>query len=113
MKEDIRYIINKKAGMVICVLSGCKYIACKRVFKYTHYYNNFLWKINNTFVGVAKCAPEDEWDEEFGKKLAFFRARKKRNKAINNAVNEAIKTIENEVETLKKYGIHKELEWEE
>ena len=26
-------------------------------------------------VGMAVCGPEDEWDEEYGKKLAFNRAR--------------------------------------
>lgn len=29
------------------------------------------------FRGVAKCNPEDEWDEDFGKKLAMARAETK------------------------------------
>lgn len=29
------------------------------------------------FTGKAICAPEDEWDEELGKKIAFARAKEK------------------------------------
>ena len=29
------------------------------------------------FTGKAVCAPEDKWDEELGKKIAFARAKEK------------------------------------
>ncbi len=114
MSEDIRYIINKDKGVVVCILSGCTYIGFDRLRKYFPKYSlcdNF--EIKDEYVGVAKCAPEDVWDEEYGKKLAFFKARKKRNKAINNMLGEHVKIIERQLDDLKKYGIHKTPEWEE
>lgn len=34
-------------------------------------------KMPYRFVGKAVCAPEDEWNEELGKKIAFARAKEK------------------------------------
>lgn len=34
-------------------------------------------KMPYRFVGKAVCAPEDKWDEELGKKIAFARAKEK------------------------------------
>ena len=34
-------------------------------------------KMPYRFIGKAVCAPEDEWNEELGKKIAFARAKEK------------------------------------
>lgn len=36
----------------------------------------------NKFVGIAKCAPEDTWDEHTGRMIAFDRAKFKYDKAF-------------------------------
>lgn len=38
--------------------------------------------INSEYVGIAKCHPDDEFNEEFGKRLALIRAKKKYFNAI-------------------------------
>ncbi len=116
MDEDIRYIVNKNRRAVVCIITGCKYLASYRLYKYIPDWSKRYSDdccIPDKYVGVAKCAPEDTWDEEFGKKLAFFKARKKRNRAINKAIEKQIKEIEKQVNNLKTLGIHPEPVWEE
>ena len=38
------------------------------------------------YIGVARCNPEDEWDEEYGKRLAEYRAALKRRSDINQEI---------------------------
>ena len=35
-----------------------------------------LYDYHVTFKGIAKCAPEDTFDENYGKRLAEYRARR-------------------------------------
>ena len=49
--------------------------------------------IPDTFIGIAHCSPEDKFDEEYGKKLALLRARKQRAQAVNRALREFVKTL--------------------
>lgn len=53
----VQYFINPKRKQIVCVLND----------KHT----------GRSFKGVAKCAPEDEFNAEFGKRLAFLRAQSK------------------------------------
>lgn len=106
--DDLQYLVNKDTGVVICKLLSCEDIVYARIWKYTFYETCSIpnFDIKNTYVGVAKCHPEDTFDEKFGKKLALDRAKAKRKKAINRALQKYIDEKRRELEILEKYGIH-------
>lgn len=45
------------------------------------------------YIGVAKCHPGDEFDVEFGKKLALARAKKKHNFALINRFTDLVNVV--------------------
>ena len=109
---DIQFRVDKEHRMVFCKLSNCRDIAFKRLVKYAPhlsacdlYYEDKL-RIPNSFYGMAKCSPEDEWDEEKGKKVALAKAKRKRCKAVNKKIEYALKVMEREMHDLMKYAIH-------
>ena len=107
--SDIEFKVFKNKGVVACKLYGCERIAISRINKYTqiHCYNRSNKDlINGVYVGVARCAPEDTFDEEYGKKLALARAKAKRGKAANNALYAYISNVMKDLARLEKYGIH-------
>ena len=59
--RSVKYIVKPEIGLVVCVIKED-------------------W--NNVFRGVAKCSPEDQFDEEKGKRIAYLRACKKRKRAF-------------------------------
>lgn len=109
-RSEVFYRVNYERGIVACVLTGCKYIALHRIEKYAPHV--YAWEIpgleiDDTYVGVAKCAPDDEFDLEYGKQLALVRAKAKRCKAINEAVDKAYSILSHEAKELAHRGIHK------
>ena len=74
-----RYIINKEKRTIVCLLEDCERMLWQDACK--HFPMIVLgWgytpdiTLEKTYRGVAKCNPNDEWDEELGKKLACDRA---------------------------------------
>lgn len=107
-KGDIEYIVLKNKKTVVCRIWNCESIARERICKYTGDWSaiNNLNAISDVFVGIAKCAPEDEFDIEFGKKLALTRAKEKRGKAINEVIYNYTADVRRNLDALMKYGIH-------
>ena len=109
---DIKYHVDKEHRMVFCKLSNCKEIPYQRLSKYAPHFNvwdleyNDKLGIPNSFYGMAKCSPEDEWDEEKGKKIALAKAKRKRCKAINRKIEYALKVMDRETQDLMKYALH-------
>jgi len=107
--NGIRYIINLEKKTVTCILSDCYDIVENRVFKY-RMKDVSLYSaphIKNEFVGVAKCSPEDVFDEKIGMALALDRAKFARKKAINSAVSETIRQLNGLIDYLNEYGYSK------
>ena len=46
------------------------------------------------YIGVAKCNDDDEFDLEFGKKLALAKAKEKRIKAVRNKFSAILSSLE-------------------
>jgi len=107
--SEIIYKINKEKRVVVCIITYCRYVASNRLYKYASHYEQDYNKedIKDTYIGIAKCSPEDEWDEEKGKRLALIRAKRKRSKDINRVLTRAIQIMKREIEDLEKYAIHK------
>ena len=76
-----KYLVNKEKGVCTCVISDCKYDAIDEIKRMFGYSGTLLlipmtkrYILNTKYVGIARCAPEDEFDENIGKKLAYERA---------------------------------------
>lgn len=106
--SDVIFKVDKKNKVVVCKLTNCREIAINRVYKYCcnffgHTYDIY---IPDTYTGVARCSSDDTFDISFGKELALTRAKAKRGKAINAAINKYIKNVRHELDLLEKHGIH-------
>lgn len=107
--NGIEYHVYEDKGIVVCKLWGCKYIPYYRIQKHfpANAENNFIrYSIDDVFVGIAKCAAEDTFDLEYGKKLALNKARSKRGRAINNAIARYIKDITRAIKDIERYEIY-------
>ena len=116
--SDCKFYVNEKERMVICVIppyikrdgvSWCTdrmvidYIGENFAFSDVDMYNAIGFyesklpkklKMPYTFIGKAKCAPEDEWNEETGKIIAFSRAKDKCYKSFFKRANMFVQTID-------------------
>lgn len=106
--NDVEYFVIKNKGVVVCKLHNCETIAADRIIKYTgmKIKNPYKYFIDNIFVGVAKCSPDDTFNEEYGKKLALTKAKASRGKAVNNMIKCFIEDKEKLLNRLKEHGIH-------
>ena len=111
---DCKFYVNEKNRTVTCVIEDTKHLLEKFV-------NYNLWVtpkvadkakclyLPNKFVGIARCAPEDTWDEDFGRRLAYTKAREKLHtvffKRANDYVNEVDNNLNEIISSLNMYGI--------
>lgn len=84
-KKNCNFYVNKEARVIVCVIPDVK-------TTFTDYISKLVWCDYDTYlpvprydtlnlpvniVGKATCHEDDEWDEEFGRELAYQRARDK------------------------------------
>lgn len=99
------FYINKAERTVTCVLYGCCNAVTRLVEKYADqvlsgYYDDL--SINYSYVGIAKCAPEDEFNEEFGMRLARYRASRKKEGDIKVVIRKFAKKLRDCADILDK-----------
>lgn len=108
------YVVDKENGVCICYIRNAKRDALEEFYTRTGisiYYpseNKFLMK--DSYKGIAKCAPDDEFSEEVGVDLAFERAYGKYMKAKKKLILRMIKWCNHQLDetynvitTSKKY----------
>lgn len=80
-----RYFINEEKKVVVCKLENCNAeLICDMCHK--GYPGHDAMLIEDEFIGKAKCSPEDIFDVEIGKKIAYDRAVAKMCKAKKRAL---------------------------
>ena len=70
--NDVEFKVFADKGVIVCRLLDCEEIAISRIFKYVKIsciFNYDKYLINDVYTGVAKCSPEDTFNEEYGKKF--------------------------------------------
>lgn len=98
--SDCRFYVNEEARTVVCVIPNTQYMVKDFIGEHFHWSGDFdfsdynlNYKLSdelnmpNSFVGKAVCAPEDEWNEETGKLVAFSRAKDKCYKSFFKRAN--------------------------
>ena len=114
---DVDYYVNKEKKVVVAKMTGCSNgLACDMCRK--GYPSIPAFEIANAFIGKAKCSPDDTFDEETGKKIAFKRAYKKyvmaKKKAVaaflaenNKLVDEFNDTVKNLMDSYDRADTHR------
>ncbi len=96
-EQYLEYIVDEKKGVVVCKVEpglwGEKILEILRNLTGSH---EFAWAVHcniftekrypnkNQFVAVAKCSPEDTFNEQTGKRIAKERLKKKLMRVIEN-----------------------------
>ena len=107
-KKNCRFYVDEAARVVVCVIPDTRSTFIS-FLEENLYQNEIMLPLPNyrdydfpsSISAKAKCAPEDEWDEEFGRELAYQRAKEKfyryffnyAEKYLNFCVNQLIKCI--------------------
>ena len=107
-KVNTEFLINENKRTVTCIISTINDIPL-RLQKYGFSDNNYDdidFEIRK-YVGIAKCSPDDTWNERYGKQLAEYRALQKRKTEVNNEILAYIKRVGRDLNKLEKYGLIK------
>ncbi len=113
MKNIVKteFKINEEKRTIVCILTTVDDFSF-RAAKYG-LFSEADWFTKKIYIGKAKCAPEDKWDESYGKKLAEYRASEKRKKYINRKIKEFVKDFSRKMENFEKYGMIKDSKYPE
>lgn len=76
MERNVRYIVKHENKLVVCVIKE---------------------EFDLQFRGIAKCSPDDQFDEEKGKQIAYLRACEKRKRYYIRLAQFEMKLNDNEL----------------
>ena len=105
---EVEYKVNAEKRTVVCIITTVNDVPNKLAKygladeSYDDYDDIRIYK------GIARCAPEDEWDETYGKRLAEYRATRARQIDVNNDLRKFIKGISRCIDNLYDYGLLKD-----
>ena len=102
--SDCKFYVDENARVVICVIPNTRNMVRDFIAEHFRWEDfdmdyigyNFLSKIKmpSSFMGKAICAPEDKWDVETGKMIAFSRAKDKCYKSFFKRANTFVQRID-------------------
>lgn len=94
----IKYFVNEEKGTVFCKMENCFKDTINILEKDGIYKRDIRDSfMQNTYAGKAKLSPEDEWDEETGKRVArnkmLLKYYTKKRKLLDKAYQELLSQI--------------------
>lgn len=98
--------VNEEKRVVICQITAMDDMNV-RLAKY-NFYNYYPWGKVRTYRGIARCHPDDQWNETFGRRLAEYRATKLRVNDVNREIQKFISRLERDSLNLVRYGVMKQ-----
>lgn len=107
--KNVTYYINGWKKVVVAVLKCDKdapFFAFSRTRNKAELENDLLYvalnmgtrqdtKVNSCYVGIAKCSDNDQFDVEFGMKLALARAKEKKLKDVHRQYFKFVDALDN------------------
>lgn len=106
--DDCDFYVNEEKRTVSCVLNNTEDMLIDYIDENLYLsawdincaQNGFIKKVRmpKRFVGIAKCADGDEWDEELGRKIAYTRLREKVYASFFRHARTYINTIDDWIE---------------
>ena len=89
-KDDVVYIVDEKKRKVVAYVEGTKYELVNFIsenkgilpdwFDMPKLHNKLL--MPDKFIGIATCSPDDEWNPEIGKLIAYHRMKTNMSKSF-------------------------------
>lgn len=117
--KDCKFYVNEDARTVVCVIPNTRSMVMD--FIWEHFDWNDISMVDSvsqirkqllmphSFTGKARCAPEDEWDEETGKLIAFARAKDKCYRSFFKRANIFVQAVDarlgDMIETFNHFGL--------
>ena len=108
-RVETEYIVDKEKRTVVCIITVANDVPI-RLAKYglaDEEYDDIYLDIRK-YTGIAKCNPEDTWDETYGKRLAEYRAARARQLDVNNELKNFIRNVTRCIDDLYDYGLMKD-----
>ena len=111
---DKKYVVNKEAGTVVCIMK-----VHRRIMDRNRWYDTYIDRFFNTskdftYVGVAKCHKDDTFDEQKGKYVAESKAKCKMYSdvevVLKRAFNELRSLTDDVVAHINLYNAYKDRE---
>ena len=107
--SDCEFYVDEEKRTVVCKITDTSHMVhdflrencCFSDVKISGTITYRLWSetvMPYSFIGKAVCAPEDEWDEEIGKMIAFARAKEKCYTSFFKRANKIIWAINTRLE---------------
>lgn len=90
MSYQTKYYVNEEKRTVVCVLTSSEFDVLNYIGKnHTCYFpmDEVKYIMPRKYVGIAKCSPEDTFDEHIGSVVAFDRAKFKYDKTFISTMN--------------------------
>ena len=102
--EDCKFHIDEKNRKVVCILEDTmwKLEEFLEDNKNTELLNMYPSDVQMPirFVGIATCSPDDTWNEDFGKRIAFSRAKKAFYKSFFLTAESYVNKLDNQLALL-------------
>ena len=103
--EDCVFIVNKEKRTVVCYVVDVKeqFVATVPYDFEDFVHADRCWShkpkylLNIKYCGIAKCAPDDEWDEEIGRHIAYHRMLHKFHKDFFRVASKFINTVDEQL----------------
>ena len=102
--KDCKFYVNEDKRTVVCVIPYTGSMLIDFIWEHFDWGDISMCDsissirkdliMPRSFVGRAKCAAEDEWDEELGRKIAFSRAKDKCYKSFFKRANRFIQVVD-------------------
>jgi hypothetical protein len=103
--SDCRFYVDEAARTVVCVIPNTRTMVMDFIYEHFDWADismadsmcNHIFKeisMPYSFMGKAVCAPEDEWNEETGRMIAFARAKDKCYKSFFKRANTFVQTVD-------------------
>ena len=106
-QKDCQFYVDIPHRKVVCVYTGANHL----LYDYISSLNrSLLYEVPvkvfnrlampNTFSGIATCSPEDEFDENYGRLLAFNKMKYKLNSSFFKRANLFVNTLDREIDRI-------------
>ena len=102
-KEDVKYVVKPEEKKVIAYIEGTGDMFINFVFENYPFFSLNSWRdttfqqkliMPNKFIGIAVCGPDDVWDENIGRLIAFDRMKDNLNRSFFKRANTFVAEME-------------------